>query len=122
MPSLAEEDPEYPEKVKAFLMKRHMRRLPWGFIVAHGQMVGTKGTVERQERAYMGETAIRLLRLLGVTESNLESIDIMADAGLNDEDLLKLLPFTVMQDPPVQLVPAACPAEPPAPSDPVPGT
>lgn len=106
MPSLTEEDPEYPEKVKAFLEKRHLRRLPWGFIVAHGQMVATTGTEERRERGYVGETAIRLLRILGITEVNLGALDSMADA-LTDKELLDMTYLQPQVVPEIKLVPSA---------------
>jgi hypothetical protein len=122
MSSLTEEDPEYPTKVKAFLEKRHLRRLPWGFIVAHNTMVATTTTDQRRERGFVGETAIRLLRILGVDESNLEQIDSMADT-LTDKELLETTYLTPQVVPEVKLVPSSVPAaELPAPSDPVPGT
>lgn len=51
MPSLTEEDPEYPEKVKAYCEKHGLKELPWGFIVAHGHLVAVTSTRQRREHA-----------------------------------------------------------------------
>ena len=79
MPSLIEETPEYPDKVQEFLKKRGYRRLPYGFIVAHGTMVGTTSTEQRRERNYLGETAIRILAEFGIGVADLAILDAMAD-------------------------------------------
>lgn len=57
MPSLVEEDPEYPEKVKAYLDKHGLKELPWGFIVAHGHLVAVSTYRERLARS-LGEVLV----------------------------------------------------------------
>lgn len=74
MPSLTEEAPEYPLKVAAYIKKWHLDRLPWGFIVAHGHMVATTSTEQRQHRGFLGEIAIEQLAKYGVTVDDLEAI------------------------------------------------
>lgn len=74
MPSLTEEAPDYQQKVAAYLKKWHLDRLPWGFIVAHGHMVATTSTEERQHRGFLGDIAIAQLAKYGVTEADLEAI------------------------------------------------
>lgn len=51
MPSLIEEDPEYPKKVAEYCAKHGLKELPWGFIVAHGHMVATTSVAQRREHA-----------------------------------------------------------------------
>jgi hypothetical protein len=44
MPSLVEEDPEYPSHVAAYCTKHGVKGIPWGFIVAHGHLVAVTST------------------------------------------------------------------------------
>jgi hypothetical protein len=74
--TLAEERPDYPERVAAFLAKHGWRRLPWGSIVAGGGLTVTKSRHEVQARQEIGEVAITLLGALGVT---VEMLDKLAD-------------------------------------------
>jgi hypothetical protein len=101
MPSLTEELPEYPEKVQEFLKKRGYRRLPYGFIVAHGSMVATTTTEQRRERCYLGETAIRILAEIGVSEADLKILDSMADnPAVTDKQLATAAQYVATKKPP----------------------
>jgi len=47
MPSLVEEDPEYPSKVAAY--EAVHGKIPWGFILANGHLVAVTTSRERRE-------------------------------------------------------------------------
>ena len=81
MSTMTEENPEYPTKVREFLEKHNLRKLPYGFIVAHGHMVATKTTIDVRERGYLGETAIAILEAAGISEARLIELDAQADTG-----------------------------------------
>ncbi len=51
MPTLTEEDPEYPAKVKVYCEKNGLKELPWGYIVAHGHLVAVSTFRERSAHA-----------------------------------------------------------------------
>ena len=74
MATLAEESPDYAEKVRAYLERHGARRLPWGGIVAHGALTMTTGSRERQEHAEIAEAALALVRGLGVTDEQLRTM------------------------------------------------
>ena len=47
MPSLAEEDPEYPSKVAEYCSQHGLKELPFGFILAKGHLVAVSTYKER---------------------------------------------------------------------------
>ena len=47
MPSLAEEDPEYPSKVAEYCTQHGLKALPWGYILAKGHLVAVSTYKER---------------------------------------------------------------------------
>lgn len=54
-------------------------KIPWGFVETKGALVATTSVKERNERAELGEFAIRLLGLLGVGEEKLKGLVGEAD-------------------------------------------
>lgn len=95
MPSIAEEQPDYAEKVTAYLAKHGMRRLPWSAVLSHGQLTYSSTAKDRQARGEMGETAIALLSSLGVSEDHLREL---TDLGPLSPDAL-LARFRDMVEP-----------------------
>ena len=51
MPSLAEEDPEYPSKVVEYCSQHGLKELPFGFILAKGHLVAVSTYRERLQAA-----------------------------------------------------------------------
>lgn len=74
MSSVVEEQPDYAERVTAYLAKHGMRRLPWSAVLAHGQLTYSSTVKDRQARGEIGETAIALLSSLGVSEDHLKTL------------------------------------------------
>lgn len=72
--SETEQQPDYPDRVDAYLTRHNLRRLPWGCLVAHGGLTRTKTGGEVNERAALGEVAIALCAGLGVTEEQLAAM------------------------------------------------
>ena len=51
MPTLAEEDPEYPSKVAEYCAQHGLKELPWGFILAKGHLVAITSSGQRREHS-----------------------------------------------------------------------
>lgn len=74
MPTLVEESPDYPEKVSTYLRKNDLQRLPWGTLIADGHLVHLTTGKDRQEHAAIAETALALVRGMGVTDEQLHAM------------------------------------------------
>jgi len=109
--TLAEEAPDYAERVAEFLKRSQARRVPWGNFVARGALVCKSTSVERARRSEMGETAIALLEALGVTASQLAAID--ASYGIGPPAPAELLAALEAAQSAPEPAPAPVPAGPP---------
>jgi hypothetical protein len=100
LPAQIEESPEYPAQVAAYLKKHGSRTLPWGAIVAGGQLTQTRSYRESAARHEVGETAIALLVALGVTEETIDAL-VGTPAGqlvTRLEELRNATPETASQE------------------------
>jgi hypothetical protein len=89
--TLAEEAPDYAEKVTAYLKRMKWRRLPWGSYRAGEYLTVSKTHEERHRRAELGEVALQLLDAMGVPVAVVDEITTALPWNASAADLIAKL-------------------------------
>lgn len=91
MATLAEEAPDYAEKVTAYLKRTGTRRLPWGSYRSGEYLTVNKTVDERRQRAELGEVALSLLDAMGVPVEVVDEIATALPWNASGADLIAKL-------------------------------